>query len=205
MTLRNELVGQILGIGQDILASALSSTGALLVQLGDLATGITDIDEAQWTQHTGFWSRPASPTQGAGGGACQAYTLKSGDRDIVIASRDMRAAKIPGSLNPGDTCIGCTNPQKPTTVTCGANGNTTIKSAGGAIELQANGNVTLSGSASSVALSQKIDSLITVLTTTYTPSGTETGFAALLAALQAWKATNWTNPTTGSSKVSAGQ
>ena len=55
-----------------------------------------------------------------------------------------------------------------------------------------------------VALAAKIDSLVNVLLATYTPSGTETGFAALLAALVSWKASNWTTtPTTGSSLIKA--
>ena len=45
-----------------------------------------------------------------------------------------------------------------------------------------------------VALAAKIDSLINVLlATTYTPSGTETGLTALLAALATWKNANWTD------------
>jgi hypothetical protein len=64
-------------------------------------------------------------------------------------------------------------------------------------------NIQLGGSAAAVALCTKIDSLITLLTQTYTPSGTETGFATLITALISWKAANWTVPTTGSLNVKA--
>jgi hypothetical protein len=151
---RREIFGQLLGIGQDILASAYSAiTDALLVQLGDQQTAISDIDEAEWVQHTGFWSRPASPTTGAGGGACQAYAVRNGDRDIVFASRDLRSAKVPGMLNPGDTCAGSTNPVFATNAktTWGADGSwkgkaattATLSTPGGSVAVAQNGNVSV--------------------------------------------------------------
>lgn len=58
------------------------------------------------------------------------------------------------------------------------------------------------GATAAVALATKIDSLITILTGVYTPSGTETGFGALVTALATWKGTNWTAaPTVGATKV----
>ncbi len=55
-----------------------------------------------------------------------------------------------------------------------------------------------------MALAAKIDSLINVIVATYTASGTETGFAALVAALATWKGLNWVaSPTVGSSLVKA--
>jgi hypothetical protein len=58
------------------------------------------------------------------------------------------------------------------------------------------------GTLQPVALAATIDALISVLVATYTPSGTETGFAALVAALVTFKATHWTaSTTTGASKL----
>jgi Phage protein Gp138 N-terminal domain len=63
-------------------------------------------------------------------------------------------------------------------------------------------NLGAAGAATALALCTKIDSLITLLTTPYAASGTETGFALLQTALSTWKTANWTaSATTGATKV----
>lgn len=88
----------------DVLVTVLNSTTkAIQAQIGD-ATGETpDSDDAEWWQQTGFASRPAVPTQG--NSACQAVVLKHGDRDVIIATRDVRGTTIYGNLKDGETCV----------------------------------------------------------------------------------------------------
>jgi hypothetical protein len=182
MALRRSVYTQVFRIGQDVLAASQSSaTGSILVQLGDSTNSHPDSDQAQWYGWTGLWAMPMSPTQG--NSSCQTVTLVGGDRDIVIASRDVRADGIPGSLQFGDTVIGCTNPQKPvtaahnadgtwkittpngTTVSIDTSGKCAITTNGGTVSLDASGNVVL-GSPSApqgVVLNELLGSVLQAL------------------------------------------
>lgn len=94
----------LLNIGFDVMAVVLDKvTHAIVAQIGDSTNAVVDSDRAEWWQHTGFASMPAAPTQGAA--SCQGIAIKHSDRDMVIASRDLRAASIYGNLKPGETCV----------------------------------------------------------------------------------------------------
>jgi hypothetical protein len=56
-----------------------------------------------WWQHVGFASRPPKPV--AGKQAAQAVVIKRGDRDIAIASQDLRGLETYGNLAEGETCV----------------------------------------------------------------------------------------------------
>ena len=92
--------------GLDILNTVRESvTKTILANLGDVVGGSTDSGDAEWWQHVGFISRPAKPKTTGGKAAAQAVTLRGGDRDCVIASRDLRGQELAGSLDYGETCI----------------------------------------------------------------------------------------------------
>lgn len=102
---RNDIFSALFDFA-DVLVTVLNRTTKVIqAQIGD-ATGATpDSDDAEWWQASGFASLPAAPTQGSGGGACQAVVLKHGDRDVIIASRDTRNSGIYGNLKSGETCV----------------------------------------------------------------------------------------------------
>lgn len=100
---RSEVFSQLFDVGVDILATSFGKvTGIVLAQLGDVGTEKADSDGAELWQQTGFYSRPAPPSQG--GAACQGIVLKSGDRDLIIATSDKRASGIYGNLAAGEAC-----------------------------------------------------------------------------------------------------
>jgi hypothetical protein len=155
-----------------------------------------------------------------GGGAVLVGTLKPNDRVSLIAwDIDPSSAPVqPGSkpVMPVDVRKlsghawraipeGLTTPLSTAEAAAAAQGlllgvigdQAQLRLAPGSIQLGATGG-------DHVALAAKIDSLVDILIATYTPSGTETGFAALVAALATWKAAHWTSSTTvGSSLISA--
>lgn len=103
MTVRRDIFPALFDFA-DVLITVLSSaTNAILAQIGDSTSDHPDSDDAEWWQHTGFASRPAVPTQG--NSACQGVVLKHGDRDVIIATRDVRALDIYGNLGDGETCV----------------------------------------------------------------------------------------------------
>ena len=93
----------LLAMGLDVMTSTISLTGAIVAQLGDAVNQTTDSDLVEWWQHTGFRSRPASPT--AGSPSCQALAVKRGDHDLVFATKDERASSIWGDLQPDEAQI----------------------------------------------------------------------------------------------------
>lgn len=90
-------------LGADIMSSALASTGAILIQLGDVVASTVDSDRAEWWQHTGFRSMPANPDSGSA--ACQVIAIRRADRDRVFATMDARHSSIWKDLNPDEAMI----------------------------------------------------------------------------------------------------
>jgi len=117
----SEVVGYLFHVGVDLLASSLDkATNVILVQLGDSASGTPDSDAAElFAGQAGFMSRPAAPTQG--GASCQGIAIKRNDRDIVIATRDVRCSEIWGQLKAGESCMHACSGQA--RVFCKANGS----------------------------------------------------------------------------------
>ncbi|HEY2516941.1 MAG TPA: hypothetical protein VGI39_38985, partial [Polyangiaceae bacterium] len=105
-------ISGVFQIGVDILNTILGTqtnpdngqqTGTILAQTGDAVKQVTDCDNAEWWQHTGFASRPVNPKNGVA--ACQGVAIRCSNRDVVIASRDVRTNQIYGNLSPGETCV----------------------------------------------------------------------------------------------------
>lgn len=90
----------LLAMGFDIMTSAIQSTGAIVVQVGDAVNSIVDSDRAEWWQHTGFRSLPANPTQGQS--SCQGLAFRRSDHDLVFATTDLRHSSIWQDLNPDE-------------------------------------------------------------------------------------------------------
>jgi len=91
-------------VGADVLRTTLTDkTRSILVQIGDVVAKVIDADNVEWWQTVGLISRPpkAQPEKAA----CQVVVLRRGDRDIVIASRDLRGQALTGSLADGETCV----------------------------------------------------------------------------------------------------
>lgn len=183
-SLRNAVVAQLIRVGRDVLTSELSpGTNSLLVQLGDATNQAAESDQAQWMGQLGVWARPMAPIAGSAG--VQTVDIISSDRDYVIACRDTRANKIPGALNNGDTCIGCTNPKTPakctygqdgtiqvttpkSSITMGSDGSVSITTNSGVIKVDSSGNVTLGIGASAtdgVVVNTKMQTILAALNT----------------------------------------
>ena len=97
-------LSQAIAVGLDVLRTVIdAATGVILAQLGSVTAESTDTDEAEWWQTVGVISMPPKAT--AKQAACQVVTIRRGDRDVVVASRDLRGLKLAGSLRPGETCI----------------------------------------------------------------------------------------------------
>lgn len=97
-------------IGNDVLGTSINTTnGAISAQIGDSVNREVTCDNAEWIQHVGFASRPASAEPGKS--SCQVLSIERTDRDICYASRDLRGTKLYGSLGAGETCIYANGPR----------------------------------------------------------------------------------------------
>ena len=110
MARATDVFSYLLDIGQDVLFAGLDKmTNTILCQLGDATQQTPDSDAAELWQTPGVWSLPAAPTQGSP--SCQAICIKHSDRDIIIATRDLRSSAIYGNLKAGETCVGASTGQ----------------------------------------------------------------------------------------------
>lgn len=100
--MKNSLSG-LVHVGLDLMSMALSKlTGKILLQTGDVARNVSDIDGVESWQHVGWASTPSKPD--AGKAAAQGVILKTSDRDICIASQDLRCFDLYGNLDYGEFC-----------------------------------------------------------------------------------------------------
>ena len=112
-------------VGLDVLSTFQdSTTNVTLVNLGDSSSGYRDSDQADiWNATQGVMCQPAAPT--AGSPSCQTIVLSGGNRDSVIAMRDVRSAGTYGTLSPGDSVLFATG-QGYSRVYCRQNGQVQI-------------------------------------------------------------------------------
>lgn len=90
--------------GFDVLTTTVSAkTKKILAQLGSVRGETTDSDAAEWWQHVGFASRPSKPI--AKTSAAQTIKVSAADRDLCVASQDLRGLELYGSLDFGETCL----------------------------------------------------------------------------------------------------
>lgn len=100
-----QTLSSVFQVGLDILSTVRDAvTKTILANLGDVVSEQSESDEAEWWQHVGFASRPSAPNK-LGRTAAQCVALRTGGRDAVIASRDLRGQALAGNLQPGETCI----------------------------------------------------------------------------------------------------
>lgn len=90
-------------VGYDVLGTRCADNGAISCQTGDAVNAEVACDDAEWWQHVGFASRPASAVQGQS--SCQVLSLETTGRDICYASRDLRGRALYRSLGPGETVL----------------------------------------------------------------------------------------------------
>ncbi len=96
-------VGELFHIGAAILSDTVDAvTNAITAQLGSVTEEYVFSDSAEVYQDVGFVSRISNATKGKNAAECIAI---KGDRDIVIARRDIRGSEIYGNLKEGETCI----------------------------------------------------------------------------------------------------
>lgn len=90
--------------GVDVLKSTVNAvTKTVLFQTGDVLAEKADGDNVEHWQHVGLVSRPPKPS--AGKAAAQCVVLRGGDRDVSIASRDLRGQALAGNIQDGETCL----------------------------------------------------------------------------------------------------
>jgi hypothetical protein len=97
------LASELFHIGAAILSDTIDSvTGTVLSQLGSITEEYVYSDSAETYQDIGFASRAAKVNKGNKAAECVAI---KGDRDIIIARRDVRGQQIYGNLKEGETCV----------------------------------------------------------------------------------------------------
>jgi hypothetical protein len=101
--MRQDVLFDMYDVGCDVMGTAIADNGTISAQVGDVVTDSVTGAKSEWWQHVGFASRPA--VADAGEAACQAVKLNRGDRDVVIATRDLRGQTIYGNLKDGETCV----------------------------------------------------------------------------------------------------
>ncbi len=90
--------------GVDILDSKLDvETGTVVMSVGSITDNEITSSNAEWWQTVGLCSLPAKVNGEKR--AAQCITLKRSDRDLIIASRDLRNNDIYGKLAAGETCL----------------------------------------------------------------------------------------------------
>jgi len=99
------MFSDLLRVGLDVLSSVQdSTTNAVLANLGDASSGYRDTDQADvWNATQGVMCMPATAT--AGQPSCQALVVSGGNRDSIIALRDVRTLSNIGTLQPGDSAF----------------------------------------------------------------------------------------------------
>lgn len=106
--------GDRIQAGFDVLFTKLTATTKkIIANLGNANGATSATDNAEWFQHVGFASRPSKPTRegnkldgpSTGRRAAQAVVIRMGDRDVVIASQDLRNLDIYGQLGDGETAL----------------------------------------------------------------------------------------------------
>ncbi len=96
-------LGELFHIGVSILSDTVDAvTNALTAQLGSVTEEYVFSDSAEVYSDVGFVSRISNATGGKSAAECVAL---KGDRDVVIARRDLRGSEIYGNLGPGETCM----------------------------------------------------------------------------------------------------
>jgi len=148
--------------GMDVLGTTQDAgTGAVIAQTGDVVAEEPGSDGAEWWQHVGFASRPAKARKAQD--AAQAVTLNRGDRDIVVASRDLRVTVPP--LAEGEAvlfAVGADLTVK-ASIVLKQDGTINITSASKVVVHASE--VDLASASDFAALSQKVDSNFSALST----------------------------------------
>ena len=100
----NALRSRLFGFGQDVLNVAFDQvTGVMIAQTGDAINGVTGASNVEIWQPWGLVSNPGVATPGSS--AAQGLLVHGGDRDILIAGRDLRTANSFGNCPPGRTVL----------------------------------------------------------------------------------------------------
>jgi hypothetical protein len=119
-------VSELFRLGAAVLKTTVDTvTNTILAQLGSIADEYVYADDADWYQHVGFASRPSQPVKNKSAAECVSII---GDREVVIASRDLRGLAIYGNMNDGETCVyaGGSDGNAQARVYCRADGSVTL-------------------------------------------------------------------------------
>lgn len=173
----------ITGVGEDVLSTAQSAqTGLVTAQLGDVVTEDATSNEAEWYYPPGLVSRPRKPD--AKQKAAQVVKIRRSGNDAIVGCRDERIASIIGQLDDGETAV-FAPAQGGGVVFFRKDGSIKVQagSGGATVTVGTDGSVKIGG-VSPVALARgDVMQVIIAAIVGSTPSGTETGYAALKLAL----------------------
>ena len=182
-------VSDLIFIGLDVLATAVSSTTNLITaQIGDVVKQNVVDPAAEWWQHVGFASRPSRPQSGKQ--AAQCVVVRRSDNDAVVASRDSASAQIYGQLDYGETAVYSTDGKGVAVFKKDGSIVVTAGAGGAAITVGTDGSVKIGGAspvalARGDALNQVIQIVITALGGNCVNGAPLTTSAAAISALQA--------------------
>lgn len=117
------MTNKVFAFGLDVLSSTLdAATNVVSFVLGDSTSGSVDSSNVESMQHSGFASLPAPPSTNAP--SCQTVAIRMGDRNVVVAEKDIRACDRYAQLVAGECMIYGTVGQA--RVKCGADGAVTL-------------------------------------------------------------------------------
>lgn len=147
----------IFNTGDGIMGSNFNAnTGVITLQTGDVLGDDPSDQNAELWQHVGFISLPALAQPGKA--SCQSISINRSTRNIVVATRDIRAASLIPSIKPGETFLfaGGPNNSGMCNIYLQNDGSSqTISMQAGTVNIS--GSVNLSGASDFAALAAKVN------------------------------------------------
>lgn len=165
-------------IGADVLGSSYAGNGTILLQIGSSLLEEVDSDNAELWAPSGYFGRPAKSNQGKESAQCLAITGR--EHDIVFAFRDVRSNDLIEQLGFGEVQVYASGPENKKICKIVLNNDgedaqkitLTVKDT--KIEILSDGTVNvnaqkvnLAAASDFVALSQKVDSNLNSIVTTF--------------------------------------
>lgn len=150
-------ISGIFNTGDGVLGSQINSnTGVITLQTGDVLGDDPSDPNAELWQQVGFVSLPALAQPGKA--SCQTISLNRTTRNIVVATRDTRAASLIPAIKPGETFLfaGGPNNSGMCNIYLQNDGSSqTISMQAGTVNIA--GSVNLSGASDFAALAAKVN------------------------------------------------
>lgn len=94
--------GDVTDVG-NILGTELADNGVVVAQMGDVLSGDVREPAVEIWGPIGYAARPSKPDPGKA--ASEGVAVTGGDRNKLVAYREMRCSEIYGNLDDGEVCV----------------------------------------------------------------------------------------------------